>query len=276
MVKTTISCKRPFSWINTESANVRTSERGMSFSLWLFRQFHNIVEKKLFSVQAQHVFSPVMQGGARMITPPSHGQHNLVSSSTTQYGEQTHTMYGKNSTTTLCCSNFLLCYFVSAMSVIFCYGDHCCVFYYILYLVLHVPPLWSGKFFSHSNTQSLSVLLFSLNPHPPAVPTSWCHPPPTSPTTSALSHAYGSGPAEWATCWHKSCCCQPRPAPTAPGVSPPGQCSSTTAANVLRIDANPTLHDSRSSSSVPTGCLHSPSAGSTFIQSQPYGPHAAG
>ncbi|XP_028839750.1 ataxin-2 isoform X3 [Denticeps clupeoides] len=45
-----------------------------------------------YQSQAQHVFSPVMQGGPRMITPPTHGQHTLVSSSTTQYGEQA-TMY---------------------------------------------------------------------------------------------------------------------------------------------------------------------------------------
>lgn len=44
--------------------------------------------------QAQHVFSPVMQGNARMMAPPTHGQPSLVSSSTTQYPEQTHTMYG--------------------------------------------------------------------------------------------------------------------------------------------------------------------------------------
>ncbi|XP_037536899.1 ataxin-2 [Nematolebias whitei] len=43
--------------------------------------------------QAQHVFSPVMQGSARMMAPPTHGQPSLVSSSTTQYPEQTHTMY---------------------------------------------------------------------------------------------------------------------------------------------------------------------------------------
>uniref|UniRef100_A0A3B3HFD7 Ataxin 2 n=1 Tax=Oryzias latipes TaxID=8090 RepID=A0A3B3HFD7_ORYLA len=46
------------------------------------------------SQQAQHVFSPVMQGGTRMMAPPTHGQPSLVSSSTTQYHEQTHTMYG--------------------------------------------------------------------------------------------------------------------------------------------------------------------------------------
>uniref|UniRef100_A0A3B4DQF9 Sm domain-containing protein n=1 Tax=Pygocentrus nattereri TaxID=42514 RepID=A0A3B4DQF9_PYGNA len=46
-----------------------------------------------YQSQAQHVFSPVMQGSARMITPHTHGQPSLVSSSTTQYGEQTHTMY---------------------------------------------------------------------------------------------------------------------------------------------------------------------------------------
>ncbi|XP_074493507.1 ataxin-2 isoform X4 [Sebastes fasciatus] len=46
-----------------------------------------------YQSQAQHVFSPVMQGSARMMAPPSHGQPTLVSSSTTQYPEQTHTMY---------------------------------------------------------------------------------------------------------------------------------------------------------------------------------------
>uniref|UniRef100_A0A3P8TZQ4 Ataxin 2 n=1 Tax=Amphiprion percula TaxID=161767 RepID=A0A3P8TZQ4_AMPPE len=46
-----------------------------------------------YQSQAQHVFSPVMQGSARMMAPPAHGQPSLVSSSTTQYPEQTHTMY---------------------------------------------------------------------------------------------------------------------------------------------------------------------------------------
>ncbi|XP_060927363.1 ataxin-2 isoform X7 [Limanda limanda] len=46
-----------------------------------------------YQSQAQHVFSPVMQGGARMMGPPTHGQPGLVSSSTSQYPEQTHTMY---------------------------------------------------------------------------------------------------------------------------------------------------------------------------------------
>ncbi|KAM9744655.1 ataxin-2 isoform 7-T7 [Menidia menidia] len=46
-----------------------------------------------YQSQAQHVFSPVMQGNARMMAPPTHGQPGLVSSSTTQYPEQTHTMY---------------------------------------------------------------------------------------------------------------------------------------------------------------------------------------
>uniref|UniRef100_A0A671M9E0 Ataxin-2-like n=1 Tax=Sinocyclocheilus anshuiensis TaxID=1608454 RepID=A0A671M9E0_9TELE len=46
-----------------------------------------------YQSQAQHVFSPVIQGSARMITPPAHAQPSLVSSSTTQYGEQMHTMY---------------------------------------------------------------------------------------------------------------------------------------------------------------------------------------
>uniref|UniRef100_A0A8C9THE5 Ataxin 2 n=1 Tax=Scleropages formosus TaxID=113540 RepID=A0A8C9THE5_SCLFO len=45
--------------------------------------------------QSQHVFSSVMQGSARMMAPPTHGQPSLVSSSTTQYAEQTHAMYGK-------------------------------------------------------------------------------------------------------------------------------------------------------------------------------------
>uniref|UniRef100_A0A087XKE3 Ataxin 2 n=1 Tax=Poecilia formosa TaxID=48698 RepID=A0A087XKE3_POEFO len=47
-----------------------------------------------YQSQAQHVFSPVMQSSARMMGPPTHGQPSLVSSSTTQYPEQTHTMYG--------------------------------------------------------------------------------------------------------------------------------------------------------------------------------------
>uniref|UniRef100_A0A3B3YTL1 Sm domain-containing protein n=1 Tax=Poecilia mexicana TaxID=48701 RepID=A0A3B3YTL1_9TELE len=46
-----------------------------------------------YQSQAQHVFSPVMQSSARMMGPPTHGQPSLVSSSTTQYPEQTHTMY---------------------------------------------------------------------------------------------------------------------------------------------------------------------------------------
>lgn len=41
-----------------------------------------------YQSQAQHVFSPVMQGSARMMAPPTHGQP-----SSTQYPEQTHTMY---------------------------------------------------------------------------------------------------------------------------------------------------------------------------------------
>uniref|UniRef100_A0A8C5BR86 LsmAD domain-containing protein n=1 Tax=Gadus morhua TaxID=8049 RepID=A0A8C5BR86_GADMO len=46
-----------------------------------------------YQAQAQHVFNPVMQGSARMMAPPTHGQPGMVSSSTTQYAEQTHTMY---------------------------------------------------------------------------------------------------------------------------------------------------------------------------------------
>uniref|UniRef100_A0A8C1XMT6 Ataxin 2 n=1 Tax=Cyprinus carpio TaxID=7962 RepID=A0A8C1XMT6_CYPCA len=51
--------------------------------------------------QSQHVFSPMIQGSARMITPPGHAQPSLVSSSTTQYGEQTHTMYARKQTSFL-------------------------------------------------------------------------------------------------------------------------------------------------------------------------------
>ncbi|KAI2568026.1 ataxin 2, partial [Homo sapiens] len=42
-----------------------------------------------------HVYSPVIQGNARMMAPPTHAQPGLVSSSATQYGahEQTHAMY---------------------------------------------------------------------------------------------------------------------------------------------------------------------------------------
>uniref|UniRef100_A0A3P8VLW2 Ataxin 2 n=1 Tax=Cynoglossus semilaevis TaxID=244447 RepID=A0A3P8VLW2_CYNSE len=45
-----------------------------------------------YQSQAQHVFSPVMQSSARMMAS-THGQPSLVSSSTAQYPEQTHTMY---------------------------------------------------------------------------------------------------------------------------------------------------------------------------------------
>uniref|UniRef100_A0AAV2MQJ6 Ataxin 2 n=1 Tax=Knipowitschia caucasica TaxID=637954 RepID=A0AAV2MQJ6_KNICA len=41
-----------------------------------------------YQSQAQHMFSPVMQGSARMMAPPTHGQP-----SSSQYPEQTHTMY---------------------------------------------------------------------------------------------------------------------------------------------------------------------------------------
>ncbi|XP_041854899.1 ataxin-2 isoform X6 [Melanotaenia boesemani] len=51
-------------------------------------------QSQLCVIQPQHVFSPVMQGSPRMMAPPTHGQPSLVSSSTTQYPEQTHTMYG--------------------------------------------------------------------------------------------------------------------------------------------------------------------------------------
>ncbi|XP_056888925.1 ataxin-2 isoform X4 [Takifugu flavidus] len=46
-----------------------------------------------YQSQGQHVFSPVLQSSGRMMAPPAHGQPSLVSSSTTQYPEQTHTMY---------------------------------------------------------------------------------------------------------------------------------------------------------------------------------------
>ncbi|XP_054851763.1 ataxin-2 isoform X1 [Eublepharis macularius] len=47
------------------------------------------------SQQHPHVYSPVIQGNARMMAPPTHPQPGLVSSTATQYGahEQTHTMY---------------------------------------------------------------------------------------------------------------------------------------------------------------------------------------
>uniref|UniRef100_A0A8C7ZTP0 Ataxin 2 n=1 Tax=Oryzias sinensis TaxID=183150 RepID=A0A8C7ZTP0_9TELE len=56
-----------------------------------------------YQSQAQHVFSPVMQGGTRMMAPPTHGQPSLVSSSTTQYHEQTHTMYASDECSSASC-----------------------------------------------------------------------------------------------------------------------------------------------------------------------------
>nr|XP_033811061.1 ataxin-2 isoform X5 [Geotrypetes seraphini] len=48
-----------------------------------------------YQSQHPHVYSPVIQGNARMMAPPAHTQPGLVSSSATQYGahEQTHAMY---------------------------------------------------------------------------------------------------------------------------------------------------------------------------------------
>ncbi|XP_042297249.1 ataxin-2 isoform X5 [Sceloporus undulatus] len=48
-----------------------------------------------YQSQHPHVYSPVIQGSARMMAPPAHLQPGLVSSTATQYGahEQTHTMY---------------------------------------------------------------------------------------------------------------------------------------------------------------------------------------
>ncbi|XP_015268708.1 PREDICTED: ataxin-2 isoform X1 [Gekko japonicus] len=48
-----------------------------------------------YQSQHPHVYSPVIQGNARMMAPPTHPQPGLVSSTATQYGahEQTHTMY---------------------------------------------------------------------------------------------------------------------------------------------------------------------------------------
>lgn len=57
----------------------------------------NCVVFPLFCLQHPHVYSPVIQGNARMMAPPAHAQPGLVSSSATQYGahEQTHAMYGR-------------------------------------------------------------------------------------------------------------------------------------------------------------------------------------
>ncbi|XP_029389725.1 ataxin-2 [Mus pahari] len=48
-----------------------------------------------YQSQHPHVYSPVIQGNARMIAPPAHAQPALVSSSAAQFGahEQTHAMY---------------------------------------------------------------------------------------------------------------------------------------------------------------------------------------
>lgn len=62
------------------------------------------VSPSLCVLQPQHVFSPVMQSNARMMAPPAHGQPSLVSSSTTQYPEQTHTMYGTSRPRRMSCA----------------------------------------------------------------------------------------------------------------------------------------------------------------------------
>lgn len=50
-----------------------------------------------YQSQHPHVYSPVIQGNARMMAPAAHAQPGLVSSSAAQYGahEQTHAMYGR-------------------------------------------------------------------------------------------------------------------------------------------------------------------------------------
>lgn len=91
--------------------------------------FDSIHHCKMFVMistpQAQHVFSQVMQGGARMISPPSHGQPNMVSSSTTQYGEQTHTMYGR-----LQLKYFAFILFIEDITILYLYSI---IYIYILY-----------------------------------------------------------------------------------------------------------------------------------------------
>lgn len=77
-------------------------------------------------LQAQHVFSPVMQGSARMMAPPTHGQPSLVSSSTTQYPEQTHTMYGT--------SVHHLCLFIYECVVC----RQCSAYHFITFLFFHL------------------------------------------------------------------------------------------------------------------------------------------
>ncbi|GAB1290128.1 Ataxin-2 [Apodemus speciosus] len=51
-----------------------------------------------YQSQHPHVYSPVIQGSARMMAPPAHAQPGLVSSSAAQFGahEQTHAMYVKS------------------------------------------------------------------------------------------------------------------------------------------------------------------------------------
>lgn len=85
-----------------------------------------------------------------MITS-SHGQPNLASSSTNQYGEQTHTMYGKSPTP------FLIC-IIS--------------FFLVLCLVLTFPGLIlflkSSRFSSHNNYCISSPFAFQSQPQSPS------------------------------------------------------------------------------------------------------------
>lgn len=132
----------------------------------------SIFSLSLCVLQAQHVFSPVMQGSARMMAPPTHGQPSLVSSSTTQYPEQTHTMYGTSAQPCIC--------FHMNMNRSECRR-----------LNIFRPQWFLSHSVSRANASAVSPPQRHLAPSPTAPP--------------ALCHAYRPSPAGWSsTTWRSS------------------------------------------------------------------------
>uniref|UniRef100_A0A3Q3WIG0 Sm domain-containing protein n=1 Tax=Mola mola TaxID=94237 RepID=A0A3Q3WIG0_MOLML len=132
-----------------------------------------------YQSQAQHVFSPVMQGSARMMAPHTHGQPSLVSSSTTQYPEQTHTMYVSTPPYSCCFNSFSS----------------------FMYPCISVPPGPMPQQYPHPNA---TLHPHPQHPQPSATPTGQGQQggppqhggPPSHPAASPVQHTHGSVPPQ--------------------------------------------------------------------------------